>query len=256
MPLSSAELTAWVGSFLWPLARIGAMLSTAPVFSSRLLPQRVKLMLALVLTWVMMPLIDSVPAVDPLSFPGLMIIVQQVLIGLAMGLVLRLVFGALEIGGHVVAMQMGLGFASLVDPNGGGQSTLLSHLYFLLSTLVFLTLDGHLILIRLLAESFAVLPIGVTGLSKEVFWLLVQWSSQMFIGAVLIALPAIASLMVVNMAFGVMTRVSPQLNIFAVGFPITLLLGMLIVLYGLPALLPQLDAMFNASYQFIRHMLQ
>lgn len=255
MEISSAEIAAWVGSFIWPLVRIAALMSVAPVFGSRVMPRRVRLILILVLTWTIVPFIPPAPAVEPISPDGMLITVQQVLIGLTMGFILRLVFAALEVGGHVIAMQMGLGFATLMDPQNSGQMPLLSHFYNLMGTLVFLALNGHLILLQMLVESFHSMPVGATGLLAADLWTLVSWGSQMFAGAVLIALPAIASLLVVNLAFGVMTRAAPQFNIFAVGFPITLMLGLLIVLYSLPVLLPQmqrlLDEAFQTSWQII-----
>ncbi|HUM92121.1 MAG: flagellar biosynthetic protein FliR [Candidatus Competibacter sp.] len=248
MQFSSAEIAAWVGAFLWPLTRVAALVSVAPVFGSRALPRRVRLMVALALTWAILPLVPAMPVVDPLAPTGLLLVFQQVLIGLSMGFVLRLVFGALELGGHIIATQMGLTFANLVDPQSGGQSPLLSQFYTLLGTLIFLGLNGHLLLIRLLVDSFATLPVAATGADRDLLWTLVNWASRTFAGGVLIALPAIASLLVVNLAFGVMTRAAPQLNIFAVGFPITLVLGLLIVLYNLPTLLHQLNGLFDEAF--------
>jgi len=252
---SSAEIATWVGSFLWPLIRIAALVSVAPVLGSRLMPQRLRLILVLVLTWTVLPFIGPIPAVEPLSATGLLIIAQQVLIGTSMGFMLKLVFGALQLGGQVIAMQMGLGFANLIDPQNGGQMPLLSSFYNLVGTLVFLALNGHLLLLQLLVESFHSLPVATTGLLPHDLWALVNWASQMFAGAVLIALPAIASLMVVNLAFGVMTRAAPQLNIFAVGFPISLILGLLICLYSLPTLLPQLQRLLDGAFQTTRQLL-
>ena len=240
MHFTTAEMAAWVGSVIWPLTRISAMVIAAPLLGGRSMPMRLRLILVLVLTGVMLPLVGPVPAVEPLSPLGLLITAQQVLIGLAMGFMLRLAFGALELAGYVVAMQMGLGFASLVDPQSGSQMPLLSHFYQLCGYLIFLALNGHLLLIQLLADSFALLPVGPEGLFPDDLWTLVSWASHMFFGAVLISLPAVASLLLVNLAFGVITRAAPQLNIFMVGFPVSLMLGLVIVLYSLPALLPQL----------------
>lgn len=251
MHFSSAEITAWVGAFLWPLTRVAALVSVAPVLGSRILPARIRLMVALALTWAILPFAPPAPAVEPFSPVGLLIVAQQVLIGLSLGFLLRLVFGALELGGQMVATQMGLSFASLVDPQSGAQSPLLSQFYTLLGTLVFLSLNGHLLLIRLLVESFAALPLAATGADRDLLWTLVAWAGRMFGWAVLISLPAMASLLVVNLAFGVMTRAAPQLNIFAVGFPITLVLGLLILLYSLPTLLYQLDGLFTEAFHHI-----
>ncbi|HRY14505.1 MAG: flagellar biosynthetic protein FliR [Candidatus Competibacteraceae bacterium] len=254
MQISSAEIAAWVGTFLWPLARVAALVITAPVLGSRVTPRRVRLMLALALTWAILPFVPPIPMVEPLSPTGLLVTAQQVLIGLSMGFLLRLVFGALELGGQVVATQVGLGFASLVDPQSGAQGPLLSQFYTLLGTLVFLGLNGHLILIQLLVDSFTLLPVAPTGADRDWLWILVNWASQMFAGAVLVALPAIVSLLVVNLAFGVMVRAAPQLNIFAVGFPITLVLGLLIILYSLPNLMHQLNHLFAEAFRSIGHL--
>lgn len=251
MQFSSAEIAAWVGTFLWPLTRVAALVSVAPVLGSRTLPRRVRLMLTLTLTWAVIPFVPPVPVVEPLSPTGLLVVAQQVLIGLGMGFTLRLVFSALELGGQIVAAQIGLGFASLVDPQNGTQSPLLSQFHALLGTLIFLSLNGHLLLIRLLVDSFETLPVAATGADRDWLWTLVGWASRMFAGAVLISLPAIASLLMVNLAFGVMTRAAPQLNIFAVGFPITLVLGLLILLYNLPTLLHQLSGMFDEAFRSI-----
>lgn len=251
MQVSSAEIAAWVGAFLWPLTRVSAMLIVAPIFGSRVVPLRIRLMITLALTWTILPFAPPMPIVEPLSPDGLLITAQQVLIGLSMGFILRLVFGALELGGQVIAMQVGLSFASMADPQNGAQSPLLSQLYTLLGTLIFLALNGHLLLIQLLVDSFTALPVAPTGADRDWLWTLVNWGSQMFAGAVLVALPAIAALLVVNLAFGVMVRASPQLNIFAVGFPITLVLGMLIILYSLPTLLYQLEHMFAEAFRTI-----
>ncbi|MFZ1494233.1 MAG: flagellar biosynthetic protein FliR [Candidatus Competibacter denitrificans] len=254
MDISTAEIAAWVGSFLWPLARVAALVSVAPVLSSRILPRRVRLMLALALTWAIVPLLPAMPAIEPISPAGILVVAQQILIGLSMGFALRLVFGALELGGQIITTQMGLGFASLIDPQNGTQSTLLSQFYTLLGSLIFLALNGHLLLIGLLADSFTTLPPAPTGAGRELLWGLVAWAGHTFAGAVLIALPAIASLLVVNLAFGVMTRAAPQLNIFAVGFPVTLVLGLLVVLYNLPTLFDQLNSLFDQAFLVIGQM--
>lgn len=248
MSFTSAEIAAWVGAFLWPLIRISGMVLSAPIFSSRVIPKRVRLMLVLAFTWAALPLLPAMPAVEPLGADGLLLATQQFVIGVSMGFILRLVFGALELGGQVIAMQVGLSFASLADPQSGGQSPLLGQLYNLLGTLIFLALNGHLLLIQMLMDSFHALPVAPTGADRDCLWVVVTWGSRMFSGALLVALPAMVSLLVVNLAFGVMVRAAPQLNIFAVGFPITLVLGLMIILYSLPTLLYQLEQLLSESF--------
>ncbi len=255
MRFTSGEITAWIGSYLWPLFRIGALMMAMPVFGSIMVPPRVRLMLAIALTSILVPVLPAVTGVDPFSLQSLFIVVQQVLVGVAMGFAMQLVFAAVTTGGQVIAMQMGLGFASMVDPQNGTQVPVLSQLYLLLVMLLFLGFDGHLVMINMVAESFRVLPIAPDGLTRNGMWTLVSWGSQMFAGAVWLSLPAVASLLVVNIAFGVMARAAPQLNIFAIGFPVTLMMGFVVLLYTLPTVVPQFTSLLNDGFALITKIL-
>ena len=175
-------------------------------------------------------------------------------IGVLIGFTLQLVMSAVITGGQAIALQMGLGFSLMVDPQHGAQVPVLSQFYILLVILIYLALNGHLVLIEVMVDSFTILPIG-QSLMPESMWQLVQWGSHIFAGAVAIALPAIASLLIINIAFGIMTRAVPQLNIFAIGFPITMTLGFGIVLFTLPSVVPHATGMFNSAYQLIKYLL-
>lgn len=255
MHLSGAEIAAWIGSYLWPLFRIGAMIVAMPIFGSILIPVRVRLMLALAVTSIVAPVLPASPTVDPLSLEAVFIALQQIIIGVAMGFSMQLVFNAVTTGGQIIAMQMGLGFASMVDPQNGMQVPVLSQLYLLLVTLLFLGFNGHLIMIELVAESFTALPVAADGLTRNGFWLLAGWGSQMFAGALWLALPAVASLLVVNIAFGVMARAAPQLNIFAIGFPVALMMGFVVILFTLPAVVPQFESLVSDGFGLIVRLL-
>ena len=252
MLFTTAQLTAWLGDFLWPLMRVAMMFAVAPIFGGRLVPKRVRLLLALLITWVLVPVIPAAPAVDPLSSAGVMITLQQLLIGLVLGFILQMVFSALVLAGQIVAMGMGLGFASMVDPQNGVQVPVVGQYYVTLATLLFLVLDGHLVLISLLAETFHSLPVAVDGLNRQSLWDVAAWASHMFAGAMLIAVPAVTALLLTNIAFGVITRAAPQLNIFAVGFPLTLTLGFVIMFFTLPALVPQFSDMLRDAFDMLR----
>jgi flagellar biosynthetic protein FliR len=175
--------------------------------------------------------------------------VQQILIGFAMGFTLQLVFGSLMIAGEVIAMSMGLGFASMIDPNNGVSVPVIAQLMVIIGTLLFLALGGHLMLIQLVVNSFQTLPILPTGIERESFWAIASWGSQMFIGAIWVAIPAIISMLVVTICLGVMTRAAPQLNIFSVGFPITMFLGFVILMLILPGFLPRFNQMMLEAMQ-------
>lgn len=255
MHFAAAEIGNWLGSYLWPLFRIAALVTAMPVFGSALVPVRVRLMLALAITSVVAPLLPAGPVVEPFSLQAGMLVVQQVLIGVAMGFAMQLVFSAVVTGGQVIAMQMGLGFASMVDPQNGTQVPVLSQFYLLLVTLLFLGMDGHLVLVEMVVESFHTVPIAADGLTRNGFWNLAAWGSQMFAGAVWLSLPAVASLLVVNIAFGVMARAAPQLNIFAIGFPVALIMGFVVMLFTLPTLVPQFDNLMREGLELIVQVL-
>jgi len=235
MLFSTAEITGILGSYLWPFFRIAAVLMAAPIFSSNFVNVRSRLMIAIALSIVIVPTIpDAVPSVEPLSSAGLLIIAHQILIGVCMGFMLQLLVNAFIIAGQVVAMQMGLGFASMVDPQNGITIPVISQFYLVFVTLVFLSIDGHLILIRVLAESFTTLPIAPSGLVYTDFRDVAAQASWMYAAGVLIALPAIASLTMVNLAFGILSRAAPQISPFSIGFPMTIILGFVIILSTLP----------------------
>ncbi|MDH3638093.1 MAG: flagellar biosynthetic protein FliR [Gammaproteobacteria bacterium] len=240
MQLLASDINALFGSFLWPFLRIGATIGVAPVFGARAVPVRVRLGIALVLTSVVVPLLPSPPAVDMLSLGAVFVAAQQILIGLAMGFALLVAFAAFVLGGQIVAMQMGLGFASLVDPQNGIQTPMVSQLYVLLSTLIFLSFDGHLMLIETLVNSFYQLPVDMVGLGSNSMWHLVSLGSDVFSGAIMVALPAITTLLLINLAFGVVTRAAPQLNIFAVGFPVIIVSGLVVIMITLDNTAPRL----------------
>lgn len=251
MSVTVAELTAWMASLLWPFMRIGAMFAAAPIFSSRSVPVRIRVLLAFFISWLLMPIIPDPPAVELISAEALLISIYQVVIGLAMGFILQMVFAAFVIAGQSIAMAMGLGFASIIDPQNGMQVPVVSQAFLIMATLVFLALNGHLIFIEVLANSFQTMPIGVFTPSRDGLWQLVIWGSDMFAGGMLIALPALAALLLVNLAFGVTSRAAPQLNIFAVGFPVMIMVGLSFIIITLPTLTDHLSRLLLQAFELI-----
>lgn len=246
--LSQADVVAWVTGILWPFLRIGAMLMAAPLFGARYTLVRTRVLLGLLIAMLLAPVLPPPPAVDPVSPEGVLIGVQQIVIGVAMGFILHMVFSAATQAGDKVAMSMGLGFATMIDPTSGASTPVVSQHYLVMATLLFLVFDGHLVFLEVMAESFRILPVAVDGLTRQGLWQLVTWGTAMYAGALLIALPAMVALLVVNVAFGVVTRAAPQLNIFAVGFPMTLTLGFLLLLVTLPVFVPQLSDLLLAGF--------
>lgn len=225
--LGSAEIGGWISSFLLPLFRIAAVLMVMPIIGTQLVPQRVRLYLALAITLVLMPVLPPMPHVDALSLQSILLIAEQIIIGAMLGFSLQLFFHIFVFAGQLVSMQMGLGFASMMDPATGVSVPVLGQFLLMLVTLLFLAMNGHLVVFEVLAESFVTLPVGQT-LEVGHYAILVGRLSWVIGAALLLVLPAISALLVINIAFGVMTRAAPQLNIFTIGFPLTLVMGLII----------------------------
>jgi flagellar biosynthetic protein FliR len=252
--ITTNEMVQLVQMWLWPFFRIAGLLMTAPIIGTRTIPVRVRIVVAVIITAVLFPVIPKIPGVDPVSAEGIFISIQQVVTGMAMGLSMRVIFIALEVAGQAIGQLMGLMLASMVDPTNGNQVPIIGQFYLLLATLLFLAVDGHLMMIRVLAQSFSSLPIGSAGISTNMAWEIVTWTGTILRTAVVIALPAMASLLIVNLSFGVMTRSAPQLNIFAVGFPIMIILGVLIIFFNLSSFVPHMMEMFEEGISMMQKM--
>lgn len=247
MLFTSADISTWIATLFWPFTRIAGMLAIAPIFGARMVPVRIRLVIALLLTFLVIPLLPPVPALDPLSAAGVLVTIQQLIIGLAIGFSIQLVFAALVIAGQTIAMGMGLGFAQMVDPQNGVNVPVIGQYYVVIATLLFLALNGHLALISVLVDSFQSLPIGAETLTREDMRAIAYWGTRMFAQAILVALPAVASILLVNVSFGVVSRSAPQLNVFGVGFPVTLTLGFVVLIFAISNLLPQMEQLIEGA---------
>ncbi len=250
-----AQLEGWIGSAFWPFLRIGGCLMVAPMFGASYVPRRVRIVLAAVLTVAVLPVLPHIQDLTLLSGDGVVTTLQQLLIGLALGFALQLMFDALTLGGQILANGMGLGFAFNLDPLRGVTTPALGQFYTLLGVLVFLALDGHIALLETLIASFRGLPVGAAGLSPGALHALADWGQELFLGALRVALPGMTALLVINLAFGVTSRAAPALNLFAVGFPITLIFGLLIVLLGLPGVQTAFTDLLASAFAFLRMLL-
>jgi flagellar biosynthesis protein FliR len=253
--LTAGQIEAWIAAYLWPLIRIGACLMVAPIYGARFVPGRYKVLLAGSVTLLVAPLLPPMPEVSPFSGPGLVITVQQLIIGVAVGFVLQIVFDALAMGGQLLANTMGLSFAFNVDPLRGTSAPVLGQFYTLVATLTFLALNGHIAIIQVLVDGFRDLPVGTAGLGSDGYWQIVLWGSTLFRGALMVALPGLTALLIVNLAFGVVSRAAPSLNLFAIGFPVTLVGGLLIVLAGLPSMQDAFIQLMRESLSFAGNLM-
>lgn len=248
MNISEQEISLFVQQYMFPLFRIAAMFMVMPVIGARTVSPRVRLVLAFLVTLIVVPILPPLAENPGLSLGSLIFIIQELAIGLVAGFVFQVVFQVFVLSGQFMAMKLGLGFASMNDPTNGVQTTVLSQFFLMLTTLTFVSLDGHLILIQMLVESFKVLPPGVWSLRPEMFVETASLASWMFSAALVFALPVLTSLLLVNIAFGVMSRSAPQLNIFAVGFPFTLVVGLVLIWIGLNNFIPSFESVMQYGF--------
>lgn len=234
--ISSQTLIELVTGFLWPLTRILGVLAIAPPFGNSTIPMRIKLMLGVSVAMVVSPMLPKMPEVDPVSLSGMVITAQQLVIGLAMGFVMRVVFAGIEMAGEIAGMTMGLGFATFFDPQTHGRSSAIAQFLVLTSTLLFVVADGHLAIITAIVESFQKIPVTTDVRQGFAFYRLAVWGEQIFIAGVKLSLPIVAALLITNIALGILTRAAPQLNIFGIGFPITISVGFLVLTLLMPYL--------------------
>tara|TARA_R110001592_G_scaffold38315_2_gene126463 strand:- start:6735 stop:7523 length:789 start_codon:yes stop_codon:yes gene_type:complete len=259
MEFTDAQIGAWVGSFLWPLFRIASFLMIVPVFGTQLVPMRVRSGMAFLLALIVAPLIPEVPLVEALSIDAILITIQQVFIGSLMGLMFVMLLQIFVVAGQITAMQMGLGFASMVDPINGVNVPILSQIYLICVTLLFLAMNGHLVMIETIVESFHIWPIsqdilGGVSVQPEQLWEFLMRINWLFASALLVALPVITTVLIVNISFGIVTRAAPQMNVFSLGFPIGMLFGLFLIWASIAEIGPMFERFSGELFEFFREI--
>jgi flagellar biosynthetic protein FliR len=245
---TSAQLDAWLALFMYPLARILAVVATAPVFNNAGLSPQLRLVAGLAISLAIAPALPAMPLVPPGSWQGIAVLGQQILIGSLIGFTLNIVFTMVDIAGELIGLQMGLSFASFYDPQSGSQSPVISNFLGILTTLLFLAMNGHLLTLSVLAESFTLLPVSATPFAAKGLGVLLAWSSSIFSAGLMLALPLIAALLIANISLGVLGRIAPQLNIFAVGFPVTMISGFSVLMLSLPYMGAALERLYDKGF--------
>lgn len=238
--ITTAQIDAWLAAFIFPLARILALISSSPLLGNKTVPRRIKVGLSVLLALLIAPTLDNLPQVALSSPQGMLILAQQIIIGVAMGFTMQLIFTAVEMAGELAGMQMGLGFASFYDPIHASHTQIISQWMGIVASLIFLALNGHLFMIAGLANSFQTLPIGGMLSDKGIYGIVI-WGGSIFAYALQFSLPLLAALLITNLGLGILTRAAPQLNLFAVGFPITLAIGFLALSLSMSNFAPLLD---------------
>lgn len=234
---SEAQLVAWLSPILWPFLRVMAVFSVAPLFSMRVIPMRTKIGLAFLVALCAQAVLVNQPVIA-LNGPGALgAVAQQVAVGVAIGFAVRLVFTSVELAGEVIGLQMGLNFASFFDPASNAQVSAVARFFGNMAMLLFVVINGHLMVLMAVVKSFDSFPADGNFLQALAQMRLHELGASLFSSALWIALPMVALLLFVNLTLGIISRVAPQMNIYAVGFPVTLTVGML----GIAATLPMME---------------
>src|SRR5580692_3505688 len=254
LTLNAADVSMWVSRMWWPVLRISGFVLTAPAASEMVVPGRVKIVLTLALAFLLAPLVPVPLGLSIFSPAGVVAAVLELLIGVSIGMVVQLTFEALVFAGQSVSLTMGLGFATLVDPQRGAQTPVLGQLFMIFGTLVYLAINGHLLLLGALAQSFHSLPVGASHVDKNFLLSVVLWGARVFDAGLLIALPAVIALVIVNLALGVVTRAAPQLNLFGIGFTITLIAGFFVLIAGLDGIMSGISSLINSALMAVSEL--
>ena len=261
--INAADVSGLVGRLWWPSLRIGGFVLAAPIASEVAIPSRVKIVLTLALAFVLAPLAPVPAALSVFSAAGLLTAVQELLIGIAIGMVMQLAFDGLTFAGQTISMSMGLGFATLIDPQRGASVPVLGQIVSIMGILSYLAINGHLVLLGALANSFRTLPIGAANIDtnsrlcmsssvdKDFLLAVATWGARIFETGLLVALPAMIALVIVNMALGVVARAAPQLNLFGIGFTITLLCGFFVLMVGLDGIMAGISSVIGNALEAV-----
>ena len=244
-----AQLNVWLTSFLWPFTRILALIATAPLLSHMAIPIRVKVGLAAFISLIVAPTIGAVPQVTVFSADGVLILINQFMVGAALGMTMQIAFATIDAAGEFIGQQMGLGFAMLYDPRQGGNSVVISRYLNTIAFLAFLVFDGHLQMISALVQTFQNVPVSANVLGAVTHargWQTVaSYGMSVFSTGLLLSLPVVAALLIANLALGILNRAAPQIGIFQVGFPVTMLVGFLLIQLMIPNLIPFFQRIFE-----------
>ncbi|MDP9012959.1 MAG: flagellar biosynthetic protein FliR [Pseudomonadota bacterium] len=245
--ITAADVSELIGRLWWPSLRIGGFVLAAPIASENTIPRRVKIVSIVALAFLLAPLARVPAALSIFSASGAFTAAQELLIGIAIGMVMQLAFDALTLAGQTISMTMGLGFATLIDPQRGTNVPVVGQLFMIMGVLTYLALNGHLLLLGALANSFQSLPIGGANIDKDFLLSVATWGGRIFETGLLVALPVVIALVIVNLALGVVTRAAPQLNLFGIGFTITMLCGFFVLIVSLDGVMAGISNLIDSA---------
>jgi len=250
----ASEIANYFYAFLLPFVRISAFTLTAPIFSLNAFNLRFRIIIATVLTVLAVDLIEF--NAESLSMDRLIeLVLVQIFLGLISGFILQVISGAVTVAGQAISNAMGLGMANLIDPTLGNVPVV-SQFLVILSTLIFILADGHLVLIQILMQSFSIFPVDQTFSLNIIYEIFIEWTPLLFTGGLLLALPIIISVLLVNAGLGMITRSAPALNIISVGFPAILMAGIIILILVLPGMVLRIDSFWRDGFSMLVNLFE
>ena len=252
LPVQIDQVVTLISSWFYVLFRVSSFLFVAPLFNQLSLSRTLRVVLSMLVSAALLPgFVSTSGFPDPFTALGIIAVMQQIIIGVIMGLLLRIIFETLNLAGQFAATAMQLNFAIALNPFEHEQVNVLGNFYQLLGLLTFIALHGPLVLIMMLEQSFHLLPVTSDFLSLEHIRTLPEWAGQMFVYGLSLALPVMATLLVVNTGMSVMTRLAPSLNIFSIGFPVAIFAGLITIIYGLPFTMKRFEIILKEGYNFV-----
>ncbi|MFS8152730.1 flagellar biosynthetic protein FliR [Vreelandella titanicae] len=251
-----AQLQGWLVAFLWPFARITAFMAASPLWGHSSVPNQAKVGLAALIAIVIAPILPVMPDIAVMSWAGMGIMIEQILIGLAMGLVMHIMFAVVQAAGDFIGLQMGLAFASFFDASSGTNIMVLSRILYMITLLMFLAMNGHLMVLETLIMSFQTLPIGIGTFNPDAFILLSRYAGTIFASGMLLALPLVGSLLTINLALGILNRSAPQLTVFNIGFPTSLIVGLILMMVLMTDINRFLQRLFTQGLGFMQTLIE
>lgn len=254
--VSFDQLQGWIVAFLWPFARITAFMAVSPLWGHSSVPNQAKVGLAALVTVVVAPLLPPLPDVPVVSWAGIGILIEQIVVGLAIGFVMHLVYAAVQAAGEFIGLQMGLGFASFFDAASGTNIMVLSRILYMITLLMFLAFNGHLMVLEVLVMSFQTLPIGLGGFNPNAFEMIARYAGTIFASGMLLALPVVGALLIINLGLGILNRSAPQLTVFNIGFPTSLTVGLVLMMVLMTDLGRFLQSLFSQGVNFMQGLIE
>ncbi|HCR97099.1 MAG: flagellar biosynthetic protein FliR [Halomonas sp.] len=254
--ITFAQLQGWLIAFLWPFARITAFMAVSPLWGHSSIPNQAKVGIAALVTIVIAPILPAMPNVAIMSWAGIGIMVEQIVIGLAIGLVMHIIFAVVQAAGEYIGLQMGLAFATFFDASSGTNIMVLSRILYMITLLMFLAFNGHLMVLETLVMSFETLPIGISGLNPGAFDLLARYAGTIFAAGMLLALPVVGALLIINLCLGILNRSAPQLTVFNIGFPTSLTVGLTLLMVLMTRIDRFLQALFSQGLGMMQNLIE